>query len=190
MKKIGIFGGTFDPPHIGHFLIARDIYEKLELDEIYFLVSYRPPHRKVRASFEHRLKMVELMLPGPPFYASDFESKLNFAPTYTVLVLAEWKKRRKNNEIYFIMGSDQFVNIESWYEYEMLFDIAKVVVCERKKAPLNKNFKFKNKVILVNTRIIEISAKEIRKRIKKNKSIHLFVHPEVETYIFKKGLYK
>ncbi len=190
MKKIGILGGTFDPPHIGHFLIAQDVLEKLELDEVHFLVTYRPPHRKIRAEFEHRIKMVELMLPGPPFYASDFESHLKFAPTYTVLVLAEWKKRRKDEELFFIMGSDQFVNIDTWYEYETLFELANIVVCERKKKPLPKDFKFKNRVILLNTRTIELSAREIRRRVKEGKNIHLMVHPEVEKYIFKKGLYR
>ncbi len=190
MKKIGIFGGTFDPPHIGHFLVAEEVLEKLELDEIHFLVSYRPPHRKVRAEFEDRFKMVELMLPGHPFYASDFEFHLKFAPTYTALVLSEWKKRRKDEEIYFIMGSDQFVNIENWYEYESLFDLAKIVVCQRVKREIGEDFPYKDKAIILNTKIIEVSAKEIRRRIKEEKSIHLMVHPEVENFIRKKRLYK
>ncbi len=190
MKKVGIFGGTFDPPHIGHFLIAQDVLEKLELEEIHFLVSYRPPHRKIRAEFEDRLKMVELSLPGYPFYVSDFESHLKFAPTYTVLVLEEWRKKRKEEEIFFIMGSDQFINIETWYDYESLFELAKIVVCQRKKKLLQGDFKFKDKIILLDTRMIEVSSREIRKRVKEGKSIYLMVHPEVEKYIFKKGLYK
>ncbi|MEO0254484.1 MAG: nicotinate (nicotinamide) nucleotide adenylyltransferase [candidate division WOR-3 bacterium] len=190
MKKIGIFGGTFDPPHIGHLLVAQDVLEKLELDEIHFLVSYRPPHRKTRAEFEDRVKMVELMLKGHPFYVSDFESHLKFAPTYTALVLSEWKKRRKDEEIYFIMGSDQFVNIGTWYEYESLFDLAKIVVCQRVKKEIRDDFPYKEKAIILNTRIIEVSAREIRRRIKEGKSIYLMVHPEVENFIKEKGLYK
>jgi len=190
MKRVGILGGSFDPPHIGHFLIAQDVLEILGLDELYFLVTYRPPHRKIRADFEDRIKMVELMLPGPPFYVSDFESRLKFAPTYTAIVLAEWKKRRKDEELFFIMGSDQFVNIDTWYEYESLFEFANIVVCEREKKPIPKDFKFKERVLLLNTRRIEISAKEIRRRIKEGKNIYLMVHPEVEEYIFKKGLYR
>ncbi|MEN3044424.1 MAG: nicotinate (nicotinamide) nucleotide adenylyltransferase [Candidatus Hydrothermales bacterium] len=189
MKKIGIFGGAFDPPHIGHFLIAQDVYEKLELNELYFLVSYRPPHRQTKAEFEDRLKMVELMLSGSPFYVSDFESKLKFAPTYTVLVLNEWKKRKKDEELYFIMGLDQFLNLDKWYEYQTLFELSKVVVCKRQKCEIKEIACYKEKVIFLDTRIVELSSKEIRARIREGKSVHLMVHPEVENFINEKGLY-
>ncbi|MEN3046921.1 MAG: nicotinate (nicotinamide) nucleotide adenylyltransferase [Candidatus Hydrothermales bacterium] len=189
MKKVGVYGGAFDPPHIGHFLIAQEVYEKLQLDKLYFLVSYKPPHREVKAEFEDRLKMVELMLDGSSFYVSDFESKLNFTPTYTAIVLSEWKKRNKDEEIYFIMGQDQFLNLEKWYEYKKLFELSKIVVCKRQGDEIKKLSNFKEKVIFLDTRIIEISSKEIRARIKEGKSIHLMVHPEVEKYIKERRLY-
>jgi nicotinate-nucleotide adenylyltransferase len=189
MKKVGILGGTFDPPHIGHFLIARDVFEALSLDEMYFLVSFSPPHRRIRADFEHRIRMTELMLKNTGFVASDFESRLKFSPTYTAFVMEEWRRKNPEDDIYFIMGSDQFINFSSWSKPDLLMELTNIVVIERSKFPIEEDLPYINRIIRVKTRIIEVSSKEIRRRIKERKSIHLMVHPEVEEYIKENKLY-
>jgi len=193
-EKIGVFGGRFDPPHIGHLLAAIDTKERLLLKKIVFLVSYKPPHKKAFAPFTDRLKMTELAVSRyEGFEASGIEEKLTTEKSYTVPVLKELKRMWGNKKIYFIMGEDQFHSIESWYNYKELFEIVEVVVLSRpgesKKRPMIERSLIE-KVEFVNQREIEISSSEIRERVRKGLPISFFVPPEVEDYIKKKGLYR
>ncbi len=193
-EKIGIFGGRFDPIHIGHLIVAQDVAEKLSLDRVIFLVSFRPPHKSAFTPFEHRFRMVQLAtMDNPRFVASDFERRLNLARSYTVEVLRKMRETElKGKSIYFMMGTDQFLTLETgWYRPEMLFELARVVVlrraCSSSSAPSMS--KFAEKAIFVNQRQIDLSSTEIRNRIRSGLSIRYLTPREVENYIYQHNLY-
>ncbi len=190
MKKIGIFGGLFDPPHIGHLLTALDALIELSLDEIWFLVSFNPPHRNENASFEERFHMVELSIKNfDKFKAIDLEKKLNLEKSFSLIVIKEIKKRYKENEFWFLIGSDQFAKFSTWYKPEEILKEVKIAVLKRKTEDFS-NLPFSKEVRFLNNRCIEVSSSEIRKRIKEGKEIKFFVRDEVEKYIKEKGIYK
>ncbi len=188
--KIGIFGGLFDPPHLGHLLTALDALTELSLDKIWFLVSFNPPHRKENASFIERFNMVKLSIKNfEKFEAKDFEKELNLEKSFSLIVIKEIKKRYKENEFWFLMGSDQFERFSTWYKPEEILKEVKIAVLKRKTEDLT-HLPFSKEVKFLNNRCIEISSSEIRKRVKEGKEIKFFVRDEVEKYIKEKGIYK
>jgi nicotinate-nucleotide adenylyltransferase len=191
MKKIGIFGGRFDPIHMGHLLVAQDIIEKFSMEKIIFLISHNPPHKGIETSFHHRYKMAELAIEDNPYFeVSDLEKKLNLEKSYTVLVLEAMRKIIPDREFHFIMGYDQFLELESWYEIEKFLEIGKPIVLRRRTEDINPSSSpYSSKVIFVAQRIIEISSTEIRRRVRERKSIRYLVPEKVREYIEREKLY-
>ncbi len=192
--RVGIFGGRFDPIHIGHLIVAQDVAERLGLDRVVFLVSYRPPHKATFTPFKHRFKMVQIAtMSNPLFEASDFEKQLNLVKSYTVEVIKEMSKTvLKGKSLFFLMGTDQFLSMETgWYRPELLFDMAKVVVLRRPCPPHVQPTmsKFAERAIFVNQRQIELSSTEIRQRVRDGLPIKYLVPEGVEHYIHRNGLY-
>ncbi len=193
-ERIGIFGGRFDPIHIGHLIVAQDVAEKLSLDKVIFLVSFRPPHKSSFTAFKHRFRMVQLAtMDNPRFIASDFERKLNLAKSYTVEVLKEMlKEELAGHQVYFLMGTDQFVTLETgWYKPELLFELVQVVVMRRacgSHASLSMS-KFADRAIFINQRQIDLSSTEIRERVRQGLPIKYLTPVKVEHYIHQHGLY-
>ena len=183
--KIGVFGGRFDPIHIGHFILARDVLETFNLDKIVFLVNFTPPHKKVFASFEHRLKMVEIAIQGiQEFSVSDIESKLNLEKSYTAMVLPHLSHLGK---LFLIIGGDQYREFDRWYLHEKIIEMAQLIVLDR-PGIVAKGI-YDHKVLRFTSRRIDISSSEIRERIRVGKPIHFLVPKRVEEYIIKNRLY-
>ena len=191
MKKIGIFGGRFDPIHNGHLIVAQDLLDKFSLEKIIFLISYNPPHKDVETLFHHRYKMAKLATYGNSYFeVSDFERKLNLEKSYTVLVLEALKKKLPHRDFYFIMGYDQFLQLSTWYNVEKFLELARPIVLRR--GVEDKKFvssPYSSRVIFITQRIIEISSTEIRQRVKEGKSIKYLVPEAVIEYIEKEKLY-
>ncbi len=189
MKEIGIFGGLFDPPHIGHLITALDALVELKLDEIWFLVSFHPPHRKENTPFNKRFEMTRLSVEDfEKFKVSPIEKELNLDKSYSLLVIKKKKKRFRDRGFYFIIGSDQFKRFNEWYKPEEILKDIKVAVLKRKEEDFN-GYPFTNDVIFLHNRCMEISSSEIRKRIREGKEIKFFVRDAVEKYIRKEKLY-
>ena len=187
--KIGILGGRFDPVHIGHLIVARDVKEILGLERVIFLVSYNPPHRTAVAEFRDRFNMVRLAVnPLRGFTASQFEKQLNLPKSYTVEVLKQLKNLHPNDTFYFLIGMDQYSRIHTWYKPLDIFKYAHLVVMERKGCSRRRE-KIHPRVIFVRQREIEISSTEIRQRVAQGKSIKYLVPEVVENYIFRNRLY-
>ncbi|MDI6850640.1 MAG: nicotinate (nicotinamide) nucleotide adenylyltransferase [bacterium] len=188
MRKIGIFGGAFDPVHVGHVILARDVWENVELDKILFLVNYKPPHKEVYAPFEDRFNMVKLAVEGVEYFeASDFEAIENIVPSYTVNVLERLKDKLKDAEFFLILGADQYQALPSWYNYKRLFEMVNFIVLKRPNCSLKAINT--EKVIFLDERLIDISSTEIRERIRQGKSIRYLVPEAVSHYIIERGLY-
>ncbi len=187
--KIGIFGGRFDPVHIGHLILAQDVIERTGLDKILFLLSYSPPHKDVSLSFENRHLLLQAALSSfERFEICTIEKDLALEKSYTVKILSALKKNYPDDELFFIMGEDQFERLNTWYMPEKLFELSKVIVLKRHEGKVTSPFS--EKVMYVNKRIIEISSTEIRERIKRGLSITCMVPFEVERLIKEKGFYR
>ncbi|MCL2760708.1 MAG: nicotinate-nucleotide adenylyltransferase [Desulfuromonadales bacterium] len=131
--KIGIIGGTFNPIHFAHLRIAEEVREQFELEKIIFMPSAIPPHKELdyNLSFEHRFNMVSLAIKENPFFElSDIEQKLG-GTSYSVDTLSYLKQQHQKDELFFVIGSDSFIEISSWYKYEELFKLCNIIVVER-----------------------------------------------------------
>lgn len=117
--KIGILGGTFDPPHMGHILLAQNAKEKCELDKIVLLPSANPPHKNADSPGEHRLNMTRLVARAYSFDMCDIEYKKE-SPSYTFETIDELKDIFSGDKLFFIIGSDSMLDFEKWYRWREL----------------------------------------------------------------------
>lgn len=180
--KVGIFGGRFDPIHIGHLILARDVAEHVGLDKVLFLLSYTPPHKEVSLSFDNRLRLLKAALDSEPdFEACTIERELALKKSYTAIVLEKLSQTMPQDNLFFIVGEDQFEKFNRWYKPKKIFQIAHVVVLKRHERGTTTSFL--SNVLYVNKRIIEISSTEIRDRIKKGLPIHHLVPHNVAKII-------
>ncbi len=196
--KICIFGGAFDPVHNGHIKIALTAIKHYKFDKLIFMVSKEPPHKnKHVANFGHRYNMVKLITDKYDFFdVTDIENKIAKL-SYTYNSLIEIKKIYDNDEIYFLVGSDIFATIESWYKYNELFNYTSFIVGYRPGLPLKNmmdkipdNIKQRivdgNKIELLELDSIDISSSFVRDNIKKSKE---YIPDDVYKYIELNNLY-
>jgi nicotinate-nucleotide adenylyltransferase len=194
LSRIGIFGGTFDPPHMGHLVAAEEIRQDFSLQKVFFVPSARPPHKLALPLTEaaRRLEMISLATrDNPDFAVSDMEIQRP-GPSYTVDTIGEFKKMYGADlEVYFIMGADSLFEIRTWKDPERLFHLCKVIVASRPGFSLEQmDADLRNRIILANTTNIDISSTDIRRRVKEDKSIRYYVPDQVEAYIRSKHLYR
>jgi nicotinate-nucleotide adenylyltransferase len=191
VKKVGIFGGTFDPIHHGHLITAQSVREIRKLDKIIFIPAYISPHKtNVKTSSpEDRLNMIKISIEGVDFFeVSDYEIKKHDV-SYTVDTLREFKKFY--DEIELIIGYDNIFKFYTWKEPDEIMKLAKVLVLKRKSSqPIEFIDKYVKQATFVQTRGIEISATDIRHRVHQGLPIHYLVPKAVEQYIIEHKLYK
>ncbi len=188
-KKIGIFGGLFDPPHIGHLIVAQSVLEEFRLDKIIFVPAGNPPHKSKYSSYEVRYEMTKLATKNNKrFSLSDIERKI-FGKTYTVEVIKRLKKKM-NRAVYLIIGSDQWQEIKTWKTPRALFRECKVIVVPRPNYKIRRAGLFSKRISISHSPLIDISSSKIRKRVKKNHDIRYLVPPEVHRFIKLEKLYK
>ena len=190
MSKIGIFGGTFDPIHNGHLITAQSVRELRNLDKIIFVPSFVSPHKPdiKSASPDHRLNMIKLAINEVDFFDySDYEI-VKGGISYTLDTLKEFK--RKYNDLEFIIGYDNIFTFHGWKNPDELMKLAKIIVLKRKSSsPPPFEDKFVKAATFVQTRGIEISATDIRERVKMGMPINFLVPENVKEYIYKYNLY-
>ena len=191
-----ILGGTFDPIHLGHLLIAEQAYDKFKLDDIIFMPAGSPPHKQnvnISAA-SHRMMMVKnAIADNSHFSFSDLELK-NQKASYTVDTLKHFEDQGVD-EIYFIIGSDSLIDLPNWKKPQYLMGHANFIVASRPDYPigsvLEKDFykPYSDNIHLIDNVRIDLSATEIRYLIKNNRSIKYLVPDDVATYIAKEKLY-
>ena len=190
MKKIALFGGTFDPVHLGHLVTAEDIRKNLKLDKVIFIPAGRPPHKSEAdvTNAEHRLKMLELAVkPFPKFEISDYELKKS-GKSYTIDTVRYFKKiLNKGDKLYFIAGSDIVRQIKLWKEWEKLIKEVHLLIMARPGFKAGK--KASEFGSLIEIKNIDISSSAIRKTIKKGLPVTYMVPETVEKYIYEHKLY-
>lgn len=200
LKKIGILGGTFDPIHSGHLIIAEGIREEFQLDKVIFIPTGNPPHKKLQmvTDAEYRYDMVCEALKGNPYFE---ESRIEIERkgyTYTIDTLNVLKEQYKGvARLYYMIGADVLFDLLTWKDYEKVFKTCEFIAALR---PGSDREKFRKQISYLETSfcakinqadipLIEISATMIRDRVKEGKSLRYLVPEAVEVYIKSKGLY-
>lgn len=190
MKRIGIYGGTFDPIHIGHLITARAVMELRNLSKIIFVPARVSPLKQNinSTSPEHRLMMTKLATQfSLNFSVSDFEIN-SMEVSYSIKTLKNFRKLYNNIDL--IIGYDNYLVFEKWYKWEEILELANVVVLKRKTDEVKSNTILSDKFIFVDTPTIEITSTSIRKRCSDGLPIDLLVTNNVKEYISQNNLYK
>lgn len=191
--KTGIFGGTFNPPHAGHLIVAEYVREKIDLDRVLFVPSAVPPHKQDVDIVEahHRLEMMQCAVQGNRYFeASDIEVRRG-GVSFTVETLEELKRLHPDDKLYLLIGMDNLVQLDTWKMREKIVELAEVVAMTR-PGFRGEDLRTKNKhdIVLCQVPEIGISSREIRRRVKSGKSIRYLVPGSVEAYITKNHLYR
>ena len=189
--KIGIFGGTFNPIHIGHAIIANFIAQNSCLDAIWFMVAPQNPLKTgtCGASDIDRIKMVEMVARKiDKVTTSAFEFSLP-RPSYTYNTLIELKKRFPNDEFYLIIGGDNWQNFNKWRNHNEIIRDFNIMVYPRHGFETAIPQELSNRVKLIEAPIIELSSTNIRAALKEQRNMNFFLSNEVYEYILENKLY-
>ncbi len=193
--KLCLFGGTFDPPHNAHFIIAEAIRESLDLNKIVFIPAFNPPHKFDNtpvSSVEHRIAMLKLCIDDfPQFEFSDIELKRG-GISYTIDTILEVKQSMglKSKDLHFLIGSDSLAQFKSWHRWEEILKESQVVVARRprfEKSDIDP--KLLDQVTFLNLPRMEISSTEIRDRFYSDRMTRFYVPTAVSEYIKKHKIY-
>ena len=191
--KICFFGGTFDPPHIGHLLVPQMVCEVEEFDKILFIPAYNPPHKINISSVEHRTNMLKIAINGnPKFEFSDIEVKRE-GISYTIDTIRALKQEMKltSNNCYYLVGSDSLVDFHTWREYKAILDECQVIVALRPGfRPSDIRHWVLHRIRFANIPRYEVASTTIRTRWINNKTIRYMVTLPVWNYINENKLYK
>ena len=184
MKNIGIYGGTFDPIHHAHLILAREAREMLALEKIIFVpAAISPGKDSPVASAAMRLSMLRAAIENEIGFMVDDCELHRPPPSYTIDTVEEIRRREADSEIYYLIGEDNLSALASWHRFEQLQKMVCFVVLDRTGRQTNHPYQ-------VVHRRIDISATEIRKRIASGRSIRYLVPPAVEEIIRQSNLYR
>jgi len=187
--RIGILGGTFNPIHIGHLILAEEAHFKLKLDKLVFVPAFVPPHKSSLEVIgaKDRLEMIRLAIEdNPAFEVSTFEVDSK-KKSYSIDTLKEFRGvYGEDAQLCFITGSDSLKDLFSWKNINDIFKISKFIVANRPGYPIKDVPKEVDTVVITP---IEVSSEDIRKRLAENRSIRYLVPEKVRKYILDRKLY-
>ncbi len=196
--RIGILGGTFNPPHLGHLVCAQESHRELALDRVLFIPAATPPHKPVEAEpgAEHRLELCRLAIDGDQRFAvSDLELR-RAGPSYTVDTLKELSVQSPTNELFLILGGDIAAGLPQWREPERVLELATVAIAQRRgtaRGTVQKaldQLKGGDRARFFAMPRIGISSTMVRRRVRAGQPIRYFVPDGVLEYIETHGLYR
>lgn len=200
LQKIGIMGGTFNPIHNGHLLIAESAREEFGLDKVLFIPTRHPPHKLNQQITEasHRCNMIELAIKDNPFFELNLIEVQEKRISYTYLTLQNLKKIHPKAELYFILGADSLYDLEKWRKPEEILASCNILAAYRwqEEAPdfqeqmMYLNEKYNAHIYPLHAPAFDVSSSNIRSRICKAESIRYLVPTKVADYIQKTKLYQ
>jgi nicotinate-nucleotide adenylyltransferase len=191
LKRVGIFGGSFDPPHIGHLIIAELARRSLDLDVVYFVPAYRPPHKVGNhpSTARDRIQMTKLSVRGNKgLQVSDVELRRK-GVSYTVDTVKSFRKRFPSAELFLIVGGDSLQQFHSWRNPDIILSEASLGVYRRPRARPRTSKSFASKLFWIKGPAIDISSSDIRNRISRGKSIRYMVRENVLSFMTRNRLY-
>jgi nicotinate-nucleotide adenylyltransferase len=200
--RVGVFGGTFDPVHYGHLILAEQGREQGRLDEVWFIPAARPPHKSQDAltRFDQRTEMLTLATAGNAALRVLELEKDRPGPSYTVDTLAELHGRDPQVELWLLAGSDTVADLGSWHERHRLADLAGLLVMARPGHPISSAQHVREQLGLapasplrlevLDVPLIDISSRDLRRRAAAGRSLRYFLPRAVEIYIRERDLYR
>lgn len=208
--RIALLGGTFDPPHIGHLLVASDAFERLGLDRLVFIPASQQPLKRVStaAPASHRLRMVELLAQGDRRFSVDEIEIRRTGLSYTVDTLEEYARRLPDAERFFLLGADAYATLDQWHDPGRILGLARLAVIPRTREPgasgpgaepgsagMEQRVRALGGTearppLLLATRRVDVSSTEVRERLRAGLPIRGFVTEAVGEYIESHGLYR
>ena len=200
-KKIGIMGGTFDPIHIGHLLIAEQACQQFQLEKVLFMPAGNPPHKKDRtgrASNEQRIEMTRMAIADNPHFELSLMEMNEAGYSYTYITLEKLTEKHPDTEYYFIIGADSLYDFKGWAMPERICACATILVATRNHTDeelldyeLEMNSRWFHgrfeKLVIDN---IDISSRQLRKWIREGKSIRYYTPDRVISYISEQNIYR
>ncbi len=201
-QRIGILGGTFDPPHHAHLILAQHAYEELKLAKVLFVPAGVPPHKDyTRTPVEHRLAMLELAMDDIPYFELSRVEIDRPGPHYTIETMKIIRQQNAESELFFIMGGDVFRDLPNWERPQELFATAHLAVAVMRR-PGRDGYALRpdmhedvipglaQHTMILNSPLVEFSSTDIVERLMAGKSVRWMVSEPVLAYIAEHGLYK
>ncbi|RFU65783.1 nicotinate-nucleotide adenylyltransferase [Peribacillus glennii] len=187
MKRIGILGGTFDPPHIGHLIVANEVLNALDLDEIRFMPNHVPPHKQktLDVTDEDRLTMLAYAIEGNDCFSIEKIEIERQGTSYTYETIQDLRQREHENEFHFIIGADMIEYLPMWHKIDELMKLIHFIGVKRP----TYNEKTDYPITMVDIPEMFISSSDIRERIKKGRTIKYLLPERVIHYIEENDLY-
>ncbi len=196
--KVGILGGTFDPPHIGHLVIAQEAAAYLHLSQVVFVPTRQPPHKPTDnlTPIDMRLEMVRLAIARNPRFTLSRVDVDREGPTYTVDTIRLLRRQYgEGTDLYFIMGMDSLVNLPTWHKPEELIQLCWLAVLNRPGYQVdldeleNQVPGVRQRVILIPSPALQVSATDLQRRVQSGEPIEHLVPEPVAAFIYEHGLY-
>jgi nicotinate-nucleotide adenylyltransferase len=189
--RIGMLGGSFDPPHVGHLLVAVDAFEALALDKFFFIPAAIQPLKigQAGASAHDRVEMVRRLIGTDQRFAVDTIEADREGVSFSVDTVTAYAGRYPDAERFFLVGADVMATFGAWREPDRIMRVAEVVVVTRGDDPASPEA-WRSRFRQVKTRRIDVSSTEIRTRVRAGQSITGFVPSPVAAYIADAGLYR
>lgn len=200
MKRVGIFGGTFDPVHYGHLLLAETCREELKLDEVRFICAGDPPHKTDRNIVDGhtRADMLELAISGCREFVVDRREIRRQGPSFTVDTLTELRKEQPDTEFFFLMGADSVRDLLTWKDPPGIVNLATIAAVSRPGLPVLDGAQIvewvgpdiASRVMAIPMPGTDISASELRIRVREGKTLRFLTPRAVEVFIREHNLYR
>jgi nicotinate-nucleotide adenylyltransferase len=200
--RVGVFGGTFDPVHLGHLVVAEQCREQARLDEVWFVPAARPPFKSDRAvtPFAQRVEMLALAIAGHPAFRIDQLENERPGLSYMADTLDELGRRHPDAELFFLVGSDVVPTLPQWYQPQRIIARVALLIVARPHFPILPLDQLRADLALpevvplrhqiIQVPLIDLSSTDLRRRIGQGRSIRFLVPRAVEAYIQDKRLYQ
>lgn len=197
MERVGILGGTFDPPHVGHLVLAEYAADALDLAQVLFVPAADPPHKAhIRVNIDHRLPMLEQAIAENSRFAISRVDMDRPGPHYTVDMLHILRKQQPQSEFYFLMGGDSLRDLPHWNRPQELIRLCKLAVMSRPGAEVTPDLHadvlpgLAEQVVMIESPMLGFSSSEVADRLEAGKSVRYLVPDAVLSYIQTHRLYQ
>ncbi len=198
MDRVGILGGTFDPPHMGHLILAQYAFDALKLDQLLFVPAANPPHKQgdTKLSVEHRLAMLQLAIADNSQFSMSRVDVDRPGPHYSVDMLRILHSEYPQSDLYFVMGGDSLRDLPKWYQPDQVIRLCKFAVMRRPQADISIDMhhdllpELAGRLVIIDVPLIDISSSAIVARSSSGLSIRYLVPDAVLAYIKAHQLYR
>jgi len=188
-RRVGLLGGTFDPPHLGHLVVAECARVELGLDEVRLLVAGDPWMKKTTLSPDERVAMARAAVAEDPYLSVDDREVRRQGPTYTADTLAEIRAEEPDTDLWFVLGEDAAAGLADWKRVDEAFALATFVVVTRPDSPVPDASILPDEVVHLEIPQLEVSSTELRERFVDGRATRYLVPVGVDSFVRSHGLY-